>query len=440
MNLFGIAWRNIRQRPLTSGLTALSLAFGVALVVATLVTGSLVQRAFESGSGLGYNMIVGAKGSPLQLVLNTVYFISRPIENVGWDFYQEFLPAARRADGIDGKYAASTGVAVPTCMGDYYRSFRVVGTNADFFGRLTRGDGEPFRFTSGENFRDDDFFAGVIGATVAETLGLKVGDPFSPTHGADDGKVHDPFKVVGILERTWTPIDRGVFVNMEGFYLQDGHAKPLPDGVEPEAPQAPAGDGPARLPAAQREVTAILLETASLPGLPPELTAMGLRTAINEGSEAQAALPVAEIRQLLDLFVRPLELVLLLVTGLVVLVSALGILISMVGSSLERSRDVAIMRALGARRGHVLATVLIEAVLLAVGGGLAGWVLGHAIVAVIGPWIAANAGVRAGFFSSAPAAEALLVPFLVLLAIAAALLPALAAYRTDVSRWLHGPG
>ena len=440
MNLFGIAWRNIRQRPLTSGLTALSLAFGVALVVATLVTGSLVQRAFESGSGLGYNMIVGAKGSPLQLVLNTVYFISRPIENVGWDFYQEFLPAARRADGIDGKYAASTGVAVPTCMGDYYRSFRVVGTNADFFGRLTRGDGEPFRFTSGENFRDDDFFAGVIGATVAETLGLKVGDPFSPTHGADDGKVHDPFKVVGILERTWTPIDRGVFVNMEGFYLQDGHAKPLPDGVEPEAPQAPAGVGPARLPAAQREVTAILLETASLPGLPPELTAMGLRTAINEGGEAQAALPVAEIRQLLDLFVRPLELVLLLVTGLVVLVSALGILISMVGSSLERSRDVAIMRALGARRGHVLATVLIEAVLLAVGGGLAGWVLGHAIVAAIGPWIAANAGVRAGFFSSAPAAEALLVPFLVLLAIAAALLPALAAYRTDVSRWLHGPG
>jgi len=280
----------------------------------------------------------------------------------------------------------------------------------------------------------------VIGASVADTLGLRVGDPFSPTHGADDGKEHDPFKVVGILERTWTPIDRGVFVNMEGFYLQDGHAKPLPEGVEAEGGVVSDGDGPAPLPAAQREVTAILLETASLPGLPPELTAMGLRTAINEGSDAQAALPVAEIRQLLDLFVRPLELVLLLVTALVVLVSALGILISMVGSSLERSRDVAIMRALGARRGHVLATVLIEAVLLAVGGGLVGWVIGHAIVAAIGPWIAANAGVRAGFFSAAPEAEALLVPFLVLLAIAAALLPALAAYRTDVSRWLQGPG
>ena len=34
MTLLGIAWRNIRQRLLTSLLTALSLALGVALVVA----------------------------------------------------------------------------------------------------------------------------------------------------------------------------------------------------------------------------------------------------------------------------------------------------------------------------------------------------------------------------------------------------------------------
>ncbi len=437
MTLLGIAWRNIRQRLLTSGLTALSLALGVALVVATLVTGRIVNRAFESGSGLGYNMIVGAKGSPLQLVLNSVYFISKPIENVPWAFYQEFLPAAQRPDGVDGTYAASTQTAVPICMGDYFRSHRVVGTSAAFFDRLTRGDGRRFEFSAGANFRDDDFFTGVLGAAVAANLGLRVGDDFAPTHGADDGAVHDPFKVVGILARTDTPIDRGVFVNMEGFYLQDGHAKPLPEGTTPEpAPEAKHASGHAPLPFNQREVTAILLETASLPGLPAELTAMGLRTAINEGREGQAALPVAEIRQLLDLFVKPLELLLLLVTALVVIVSAIGILVSMVGSSLERSRDVAIMRALGARRAHVLATVLIEAVLLAVGGGLAGWLLGHALVGLIGPWITTNAGVTASIFSAAPLAEALLVPFLVVLAIVAALLPAIAAYRTDVAKWL----
>ena len=333
-------------------------------------------------------------------------------------------------------------------MGDYYRGHRVIGTNATFFSRLKRGNGEPFRFAAGTNFADADFFGGVIGASVARTLGLKVGDPFAPTHGADDGAVHDPFYVRGILARTDTPIDRGVFVNMEGFYLQDGHAKPLPEGAVGEessteaASDAPAGppsvDGqPQPLPFAQREVTAILLETASLPGLPPELTSMGLRTTINEGREAQAALPIAEIRQLLDLFVKPLELLLLLVTTLVVIVSAIGILVSMVGSSLERSRDVAVMRALGARRAHVLATVLFEAMLLAGFGGLAGWALGHAIVAAIGPWITTNAGVSATIFSGSWA-EALLVPFLVVLAIAAALIPAVAAYRTDVAKWLQG--
>lgn len=453
MTLIGIALRNIRQRYLTSGLTALSLALGVALVVATLVTGGIVKQAFESGSGLGYNMIVGAKGSPLQLVLNSVYFISKPIENISWEFYQEFLPANERSDATDGVFAASTATAVPICMGDYFRGHRVIGTNAAFFDKLKRGGGQPYLFSSGENFRDKDFFGGVIGASVAQSLGLQVGDPFAPTHGADDGAVHDPFMVRGVLARTDTPIDRGVFVNMEGFYLQEGHAKPIAEESSVESVEEPAKSvtekttylesdtsdklaTPEPLPFEQREVTAILLETASLPGLPPELTSMGLRTTINEGREAQAALPIAEIRQLLDLFVKPLELLLLLITTLVVIVSAIGILVSMVGSSLERSRDVAVMRALGARRSHVLTTVLFEAVLLAGFGGLAGWVFGHGIVAAIGPWITTNAGVSASIVSGSWA-EAFLVPFLVVLAVTAALIPAVAAYRTDVAKWLQ---
>ena len=438
MSLLGIAWRNIKQRALPSGLTALSMALGVALVVATLITGGVVKQAFESGAGLGYNMIVGAKGSPLQLVLNSVYFISKPIENISWATYAEFLPAHERPDGKDGTWAASTQTAVPICMGDYFRGHRVVGTNSAYFDRLTRGNGEPFEFSSGRNFRDDDLYSAVLGSQVARTLNLRVGDTIAPTHGADDGKVHDPFEITGILSRTDTPIDRGVFVNMEGFYLQEGHAKPIDSSVVadqtiPEENNSP-GDG--LLPFNQREVTAILLETAALPGLPAELTAMGLRNAINEGREAQAALPIAEIRVLLDLFVTPLELLLLLVTTLVVIVSAIGILVSMVGSSLERSRDVAIMRALGARRSVVLATVLIEAILLAVGGGVIGLLLGHGTVGLIGPWIATNAGVTAGFLSHTTA-ELLLVPFLIVLAILAALLPAVAAYRTAVARWLN---
>jgi putative ABC transport system permease protein len=453
MTLLGIAWRNIRQRPLTSGLTVFSLALGVGLVVATLITGAIVRQAFESGTGLGYNMIVGAKGSPLQLVLNSVYYISKPIENISWEFYAEFLPASRRSDGEDGSFASSVAVAVPICMGDYYRGYRVIGTNADLFGKLERGRGRTFEFSQGRNLEDASFFDAVLGASVAAETGLRVGDEIRPTHGADDGPEHDPFVVVGIVAATDTPIDRGVFVNMEGFYLQEGHAKPLDEDEELALDEASVAEdaagnaaaveetaGPAPLPEAQREVTAILVKTASLPGLPPELMSMGMRTVINEGSNGQAVLPIGEIRQLLDLFVWPLERLLLLITVLVVIVSAVGILVSMVGSSLERTRDVAIMRALGARRSHVLLTVLLEAVLLAGCGGCAGWALGHLVVGGIGPWIATNAGVSAGILSAAPGAELLLVPFLMVLAVAAGILPAILAYHTDVARWLQRGG
>ncbi|MFM9058149.1 MAG: FtsX-like permease family protein [Planctomycetaceae bacterium] len=431
MTLLGIAWRSIRQRPLQSALTALSLALGVALVVTTLVVSGVVQRAFASGPGLGYNMIVGAKGSPLQLVLNSVYLISKPVENIPWSVYEAFLPAADRRDGEDGRFAPSVRTAIPICMGDYYRGYRVVGTNRAYFERLTAGDGRPFAFAKGENFRDDDLYTAVVGADVAAKLGLAVGDGIAPQHGADPTKIHDPFRLTGILARTGTPVDRGVYVNMEGFYLQEGHAKPPGE----DAPADDAAPAPGLLPYAEREVTALLVETAAPPGLPPELMAMELARSLNEGRDAQAAMPVREMRQLLDAFVRPLELLLLLVTILVVVVSAIGILVSMVGSALERSRDVAIMRALGAGRGTVLATVLIEAVLLAGLGGLAGWVLGHGVVAAIAPWVADRAGVVVGFLSGSPA-ELLLVPLLVGLAVLAALIPALSAYRTDVARWL----
>ncbi|MEZ6089979.1 MAG: hypothetical protein R3C05_18525 [Pirellulaceae bacterium] len=51
--------------------------------------------------------------------------------------------------------------------------------------------------------------------------------PSIPPHGDPEGKGHDAgFKVVGVLAPTGTPNDRATFVNMEGFYLMEGHAKP----------------------------------------------------------------------------------------------------------------------------------------------------------------------------------------------------------------------
>jgi len=219
MSLIKIAWRSLEQRRLSSMLTGLSIALGVALVVAVLVIYSVVENSFERSAN-GYNIIVGAKGGKLQLVLNTVFHLSQPIENIPWSYYKEFT---------DGKFSSVVELAVPCCMGDNYQGYRVVGTTPDLFDKIEYAPGEPYTFSDGRNFDPDHFFEAVIGNMVARKTGLKVGDEFQPTHGVtteeDQGHKHDAFQIVGVLAPTGTPNDRALFVNIEGFYLLDDHSK-----------------------------------------------------------------------------------------------------------------------------------------------------------------------------------------------------------------------
>ena len=223
MSLWKIAWRSIQQRAVSSSLTALSMALGVALVVTVLVIMGVVSNSFTQNAE-GFDLIVGAKGGKMQLVLNTVFHLSQPIENVPWSYYQQFR---------EGKYAPMVQTAIPVCMGDNYEGFRVVGTTPEMFDDFEYRQGKFYKFADGRNFEQDAFFEGVIGSLVARRTGLKVGDHFEPTHGisGEDGHKHDSFEVVGILEPTGTPNDRAVFVNMEGFFLLEGHAKPTDEAM-----------------------------------------------------------------------------------------------------------------------------------------------------------------------------------------------------------------
>ena len=155
MTLPKIAWRSIQQRSLASFLTALSMALGVALVVAVLVIGQIVEKSFASGNALGYNVIVGAKGGRLDLLLNTVYYLNRPIENIPWDYYSEFLHAGQRSDHKAGKYADDVDIAIPVCLGDVVGEagqYRVVGTTPELFSQLLHA-----KFSAGENFKQEEF-------------------------------------------------------------------------------------------------------------------------------------------------------------------------------------------------------------------------------------------------------------------------------------------
>ncbi len=445
----------MQQRGLASFLTMLSMGLGVALVVLVLSISWLVTESFDRNSNVGYNLIVGAKGGSLQLVLNTVFYLSKPIEVIPYEEYLEFLPGpdGRRQEiekiggkikdperkGVFSTYTQG-GFAVPVCLGDYFGPFRVVGTKPEFFEKLKYGKtGDlQYAFSQGRNFQEysneHGYFESVIGAQVAREMGKKVGDTFKTTHGDPEGDGHgQPFTIVGILAPTGTPNDRAAFINLEGFYLMEGHARAFEDLANPDAEKEDVElqtGQPPRLPLEKRDLTAVLVKA----GQP--MFAVAMERPINKRLHTQAASPVNETANLLNLFVNPIRNALLGLTIVVCVVSAVSILVSIYNSMNERRRDIAVMRALGARRDVVLLIVLLESLLIALGGGLLGWLAGHGVAAILSPMVEARTGISVGFLDSITSTELILVPGLVVLATLAGIIPAIVAYRTNVSEYL----
>jgi putative ABC transport system permease protein len=461
MPFWKIAWRNIEQRALASSLTALSMALGVAVMIAVIVIHSVAVRQFEQDAQ-GYNLIVGGKGGALQLVLSTVYYLGQPLYPIPYSYYEKFI------DG--GEFADLTEVAVPECLGDSYVApngevFRIVATTPDLFDKIHYGnnpDGTPkvYEFQpGGRNLKNalsldgEEFetaaFEAVVGSVAAARSGLHVGDKINPTHGLGaEGHKHDAFTIVGILKPTGTANDRAVFINIEGFYLLEGHALSGHDEHEAdddaeeaehehdhEAEDAHAHEHEHHepLPLDQREVTSILVLCKSALG--PTV----LDTAINkgEGHVAQAVAPIREVTRLMDGIVGPIRLILLVLTVLIVIVAAISILVSIYNSMSERSHDIAVMRALGASRSAVMNIVLVESILLSLGGGLLGILLAHGMIGLASPYVEARTGVTLGWLQF-EWQEIVLIPALVALASLVGFLPAVSAYRTDVAKALAG--
>ncbi|MFK8114457.1 MAG: ABC transporter permease [Rubripirellula sp.] len=464
MSLLQIAWRNFCHRSLSSILTTLSLALGVGLVVLVLSVYGVINEAFTRNASVGYNLVVGPKGSPLQLTLNSVYYLSQPIENLPYTEYMEFLPQDRRAEMVErfggdkelakreGRYAPFVyskegdevvGYAIPLALGDYFGEFRVVGTTSEFFEKLRHGPelNEEFAFSEGRAIRDHSqehgYFEAVVGSRVAKEMKVTVGDSFNPTHGDPTGHGHDlGFTIVGVMEPTGTPNDRAAFVNLEGFYLMDGHAKPIEedenaavsDSEKQAEAEAAAEQGPDKfrlLSIPEREVTTILVKNGNV------MFAPGMQNVINEGIRSQAAAPVGEINKLMTMIVGPLLKALLAITFITCIVAAVGILVAIYNSMNDRRRDIAVMRALGARRETVTTIIVFESFLIAFIGAICGWLLAHAAITAYSGVIEEQTGVQVGFFSIS-AFEIYVLPLVLALALIAALLPAWSAYRTDV--------
>jgi putative ABC transport system permease protein len=354
--------------------------------------------------------VLGARGSQLQLVLNTVFHLETSPGNIPWSMYEEIASNSRVA------------LAIPYAVGDNYKGYRIVGTTPDLFTKFEYRAGQPFRVAGGRFF-DPAAREAVAGSYVASRLGLRVGQTIMPSHGAvfDPRQSHkEEYTVVGVLEPTNSPSDRVVWIPIEGVYRMSGHV--LRGGGQVYRPH----EGEA-IPDEAREVSAVMLKFTSA-----QLGFMLDQQINRQGKTATLAWPIAKVMGELFDRIGWVSRILAIVAYLVVVVTGGSILASLYNTMNERRREFAILRSLGARRRTLFSAIVLEAAAITAMGALAGFLVYATILAGALVVVRAQTGVVFDVFKVDPALW--LTPLgIVAIGVLAGLIPAAKAYRTDVA-------
>ena len=410
MILLRLALRSLAARRLTVGLTIFAVALSVALFlgVEKVRTGA---RASFGDTISNTDLIVGARSGSVQLLLYSVFRIGNATNNISWQTYQD-IAARPEVDWI-----------VPISLGDSHRQFRVMGTTAEYFERYKYRGGRALAFDDGRAF--DDLFDAAIGADVAAALGYRLDDPLVVAHGVASFVSHDnqPFRVAGILEKTGTPVDRTVIVSLEAIEAihvdwQGGAQRPG------------TGTAPDRI--RQMDLTPSAV-TAAMIGVKSRLQIFSLQRALNEypSEPLLAVLPGVALQELWSI-VGIAETALIAVSGMVVATALLGMAAMIFSGLNERRREMAILRAVGARPLTIMGLLMLEAVLMAVIAAALGVALLYTGLWALRPYVDSAYGLYLPL-EPLSAREGLVLGAVVLAAAITSLFPALRAYRLSLS-------
>lgn len=408
MNPVSLAFAYLAERPLATLLITLLLALGVGTISALLsFDHQFRERLLREARTV--HLVVGSKGSRLQLVLSSVLHVDYPTGNIPWNEAAPLLdhPAVSRA--------------IPVSLGDSVGAFRVVGTTGVFL------EAAGAHLASGRAW--DGTFEAVLGATAARELGLEVGDVFATTHGVGTGGPehgHDNYTVTGVLAPTGGVADRLVLTSLESIW--EVHDQPTPTAGNGDAAARNGGNTAGPRARQDAEITALLLTFHS------PVSMLRLAPEIDRHSAMITASPAMEIGRLFALLAPALDV--LRGFGAVLMAGAALAVFTTLTAALElRQRDIAILRALGAVRTWTAGVLLAEALILTLAGTLLGFALGHGALAVIGNVIpeAGNAGLSG--LVAAPG-EAWLFLAALLTGLVSAGVPLLRASRASLSETL----
>ncbi|AWW29818.1 ABC transporter permease [Echinicola strongylocentroti] len=406
MNMLKLSWKYLVSKPLNTGLNILLLALGLAIITVLL----LMQDQFEnqmSKDAKGIDLVVGAKGSPLQLILSSVYHIDFPTGNID----------LKEAKGVSRNRLIKK--VIPLSLGDNYQGYRIVGTNYDYL--------ELYQttFDSGQGWKRP--FDVVLGSEVAKKLNLEVGDEFMGSHGIGTSSHehdHHHYVVSGVLAPSGKVVDKLILTSLESVWFthdegeEHDHAAMEKEVAKHGFPETDE----------DREVTTLLVQYRS------PMAAVQLPRFINSRSSLQAASPSFEIARLFELLGVGIK----LIKGLafiIIFIAGLGIFIALYNSLKERKYDLAVMRTIGASKVQLFVHIVLEGIILTFLGAVAGIMIGHLFLSflVIGQEQGALSNISAWVFLQE---EAWIVVYAVAVGIVASLIPAMGAYKTDIAKQL----
>ena len=410
--MLALVVKSLWNRRVTAALAVIAIAVSVALILSVDKVRRDAMASFTQTIS-GVDLVVGARSGAVQLLLYSVFRIGNATNNISWESVEDI----RRMRGV--------GWTVPLSLGDSHRGYRVLGTTSEYFERYRHGDGRALELASGAVF--DDVFDAVIGSEVARELGYAVGREIVVAHGTGSVAVTEhadqPFRVSGVLAPTGTPVDRTVHVSLEGIEaMHVDWASGMQRPGEPTSPQ---------------EIRQMTLETEAVTALLVGLESRGavfrVQRAINEyrAEPLLAILPGVALQQLWDL-VGVAENALLVVSAFVVLAGLINLVSVLLAGLNERRREMAILRATGARPAHVFALLVAESGVLAALGVALGLALHLLAVAIGGLWIEDRFGIAVPL--GLPGARDWAVLGGILLAgLGAGALPAWRAYRLSLA-------
>ncbi len=420
MTDLSIVRRSLTSRWFATGTTVLTVGVAVGLLLVLIALRSAGEQAFSRGTG-NMHLIVSADTSPLNSVLNTVYYAGAPARKVPLSRYE-----ALRADG-------RVEWALPMVQGDNFKGFPTVATDADYFTKFKPAADTGWSFAQGRPFEKQHEV--VLGAEAAAGTGLRIGDTVAITHGTDPNgaEVHTdfPFTVVGILNPTATRHDRAVFMNLTSVWIMHAHDLREEAGNHEEPTEA-------NLTPAEKPLTGIYVRLRSRAGSDTPPTLPQVFESLRADGTITVAQPAQQVTRLFDI-VGSVDKIIFALAAAVVVSTSVTIMLVLYQAMELRRRQVAVLRVLGASRGRVFMLTLTEAAIIGLAASILGtafaFVGSHAVAAAVHHYLQITITPKLD-----PRWIISIIAGATALACTAGIVPAIVAYRTDVLRNLRPIG